>query len=74
MIELLRTNDLVMISLVEAILSEERVGYFVADQHMSAMEGSLGFLQRRIMVASDEVGRARRLLLAAGLGEELKGG
>ena len=72
MIELLRTNDLILISLIEAILSEERVGYFVADQHMSATEGSLGFLQRRIMVLADEAPRARRLLLDAGLGEELR--
>ena len=74
MIELLRTNDLIVISLVEAILTSEQVGYFVADQHMSAMEGSLGFLQRRIMVVADDLAWARRLLLDAGLGEELKRG
>jgi Putative prokaryotic signal transducing protein len=72
MIELLRTNDLILISLIEAILSEDRVGYFVADQHMSAMEGSVGFLQRRIMVTTEQVDRARRLLREAGLGDELK--
>jgi hypothetical protein len=72
MIELLRTNDLILISLVEAILSEDRVGYFVADQHMSAMEGSVGFLQRRIMVTTGQIDRARRLLRDAGLGDELK--
>lgn len=71
MIELLRTNDLVLISLIEAILSEGRVGYFVADQHMSAMEGSSGFLRRRIMVVADQANQARRLLGEAGLGEEL---
>ena len=74
MIELLRTNDIVLISLVEAILSEHRIRYFVADQHMSALEGSTGFLPRRLMVAADEAGRARRLMRDAGLGEELKGG
>lgn len=72
MIELLRTNDLVLISLVEAILSEADVGYFVADQHMSAMEGSTGFMRRRVMVVSDQGAQARRLLLDAGLGEELR--
>lgn len=71
MIELLRTNDLVLISLIEAILSDGRVGYFVADQHMSAMEGSSGFLRRRIMVMADQANQARRLLVDAGLGEEL---
>ncbi len=74
MIELLRTNDLVLISVIESLLAEERIGCFVADQHMSAVEGSLGFLPRRIMVETDLLGRARRLLLDAGFGEELTGG
>ena len=72
MIELLRTYDLVMLSLIEAILSGGGVSYFVADQHMSAMEGSTGFLQRRVLVAADELRQARRLLSDAGLGEELR--
>ncbi len=72
MIELVRTNDLVMISVIEALLSEERVRFFVADQHMSAVEGSLGFLPRRILVDSQDVDRARRLLREAGLAGELR--
>jgi hypothetical protein len=71
-IELLRTNDLVLLSLVEAILSEQRVGYFVADQHMSALEGSTGFMQRRVMVIADQAAQARRLMREAGLGAELR--
>ena len=71
MIELLRTNDLILISFVEALLAQENIGCFVADQHMSAVEGSLGFLPRRIMVDADEVRRARRLLADCGLSEEL---
>ncbi|HUO54436.1 MAG TPA: DUF2007 domain-containing protein [Rhodoblastus sp.] len=72
MIELLRTNDLVLISAIEAVLSEAGVSYFVADQYMSVMEGSLGFLPRRICVADDEAHRARRLLREAGFGGELR--
>jgi Putative prokaryotic signal transducing protein len=73
-IELVRTNDLVVISLIEGLLTLERVPYFVADQHMSAAEGSLGFLPRRIMVDSEQVARARRLLREAGLASELRYG
>lgn len=73
MVELIRTNDLVLISLVEAILGGERIGCFVADQHTSAIEGSLGFLPRRILVAESEALRARRVLSEAGLGGELQG-
>jgi hypothetical protein len=74
LIELVRTNDLVMISLIESLLTESGVGFFIADQHMSAMEGSLGFLPRRIMVDADQAARARRLLEEAGLAAELRHG
>jgi hypothetical protein len=74
MVELLRTNDLVLISRVEFILAEHRVGCFVADQYMSAMEGSLGFLPRRILIREEDAALARRILVDAGLGEELRHG
>jgi hypothetical protein len=73
-IELVRTNDLVMISVIEGLLTQERVAFFIADQHMSATEGSLGFLPRRIMVDAEELARARRLLKDAGLAAELRNG
>lgn len=72
MIELLRTNDPVLLSFAEAILTGGAVDYFVADRHMSALEGSLGFLQRRLLVADDHFAQARRLLRDAGLADELK--
>ena len=71
MVEILRTNDLVLISVIESLLTAERVAYFVADQNMAAVEGSLGFLPRRIMVARD-AGRARRVIAEAGLAGELR--
>jgi hypothetical protein len=74
MIELLHSNDLVLISAVRAILAAENIGIIVADEHMSALEGSLGFLPRRLLVANEHLARARRLLEEAGLGGELKRG
>lgn len=71
MMELLRTNDLVLISVIESILKEEDIAYFVADQHTSSVEGSLGFLPRRIMVDGAELDRVRRILQDADLGGEL---
>jgi hypothetical protein len=73
-IELLRTNDLVLISRVEAILTEIDIAVFVADAHMSAVEGSLPFLPRRVLVAADAAARARRALAEAGLEAELRDG
>jgi Putative prokaryotic signal transducing protein len=72
LVEILRTNDLVLISVIESILTAERVVYFVADQNMAAVEGSLGFLPRRIMVDAREVDRARRVITEAGLAGELR--
>ncbi|MFZ1964182.1 MAG: DUF2007 domain-containing protein [Roseiarcus sp.] len=74
MIELVRTNDLVLISLVETLLTQAGVAFFVADQHMSVAEGSLGFLPRRIMIDAGERERARRLMRDAGLSGELRDG
>ena len=74
LIELLRTNDLVLISRIEAILFETGIAIFVADQHMSAVEGSLGFLPRRVLVEADDAICARAALTEAGLAEELGDG
>jgi len=69
--ELLRTNNAVTVSFAEALLTEQGIIHFVADQHMSIVDGSLGILPRRIMVESAELHEARRLMRDAGLGEEL---
>lgn len=74
MIELLRSNDLVLLSLVEAILRERGLGYFVADGFASAMDGSLGVIPRRVMIAAEDAAQARRLLAEANLAHELSGG
>ena len=72
MIELFRTNDAVLISYVEALLRDSDIAHFIADQHMSILDGSIGVLPRRIMVDAEEEARARRLMQDAGLGDNLK--
>ena len=69
--ELLRTNDLVLISFAEALLTEAGIDYIVLDQNMSVIEGSLGILPRRVLVAEEWVTQARMLLERAGVGSEL---
>ena len=69
--ELLRTNDLVLISFAESILSEAGIDFIVLDQNMSVIEGSLGILPRRLLVPEDWVARARALMEGAGIGSEL---
>jgi hypothetical protein len=69
--ELLRSNDAVLISYVSALLEEEGIAFMVADINMSVLEGSIGALPRRVLVASDESGRARAVLTGAGIGHVL---
>lgn len=71
MIELLRTNDMVLISFVEALLSEAGIAHMVLDQNMSVLEGSIGVIPRRILVDRERVEDARQRLIDAGVAEEL---
>ncbi|MGR3365497.1 MAG: putative signal transducing protein [Maritimibacter harenae] len=65
--ELLRTNDPTVIAFAEALLSGERIQTFAMDVHMSALEGSIGILPRRLMVRSEDLARARRVLTENGI-------
>jgi hypothetical protein len=66
--ELVRTNDTVLISAIEALLKSANITHMVADQNM----GVLGILPQRILVDEDQVAAARRLLQEAGFGNELR--
>lgn len=70
--ELVRTNDIVLVSAVGALLDGADIHHLVLDQNMSIIEGSLGILPRRILVHEDDYLQARRLLTDAGLGHELR--
>ncbi len=65
--ELLRTNDPVLISFVVSLLDESGIGNVVLDTHMSVLDGSIGILPRRIMVETDSLMQARRLLDEEGI-------
>ncbi len=70
--ELVRTNDAVLISAVEALLKAARIAHMIVDQNMSVLEGSIGIFPRRILVGEDQIVAARRLLTDAGLAGELR--
>jgi Putative prokaryotic signal transducing protein len=70
--EIVRTNDAVLVSAISALLDGANIQYLVLDQNMSVLEGSLGVLPRRILVADGHELRARQLLEDAGLGHELR--
>lgn len=60
--EIFRTNDLVKLSYIEHLLQEAGIEYFVADQHMSAIEGNIGAFPRRVMVRDDVLRAAENAL------------
>ena len=66
--EVLRSNNPVLLSFVEALLRDAGLQPVIADGNMSVMEGSIGILPRRIMVIPEDLGPARRVLRDAGLG------
>ena len=62
----MRSNDPVRLSYVEALLRSAGIETLLFDQHTSVIEGSIGAIQRRIMVEDDDLARARELLADAG--------
>lgn len=65
---LLASNDAVEISFVRALLADAGIDALVLDDFTAGMEGSIGAIPRRIMVADPDIGAARDLLRAAGIG------
>jgi Putative prokaryotic signal transducing protein len=72
MAELIRTNDVALISAVEGLLQQADIPCHVADRHNAVLEGTLNFLQMRVLVPDDREAEARDLLTDAELGEWLR--
>jgi Putative prokaryotic signal transducing protein len=64
--ELLRTNDPVRLSFLQVLLKDARIDSLVLDHNTSLVEGSIGAIPRRLMVAQSDYWRAREILAAAG--------
>lgn len=65
--ELLRTTDPTIIPYARVLLESEDIEVFELDVHMSAMEGSIGILPRRLMVRERDHFRASALMREAGI-------
>ena len=65
----LKTTNLVVIDYAANLLGQEGIETVIFDAHASVMDGSMGFLPRRLMVADDDFPRAEALLRAAIPGE-----
>ncbi len=60
--ELLRTTDPTVIAFATVLLEGEGIAAFPLDVHMSVLDGSLGILPRRLMVADQDHFRATAIL------------
>jgi hypothetical protein len=72
MIEIIRTNDAVVLSFAQSLLRDAGIECLVADQNMSVLDGSIGILPRRILVSEDDAEQARRIFSDAGIGNEMR--
>jgi hypothetical protein len=72
MAELVRTNDIGLIAVVESLLAGAEIPYQVADRGMSVLEGSINAIQMRVLVPDPAEEDARRLLVEAELGDWLR--
>ncbi len=64
--ELLRTNNPVRLSWLQALFSDSGIESLVLDHHTSLIEGNIGAIPRRLMVSDRDFIRARALLSQAG--------
>jgi len=60
------SNDPVRLSFLTVLLADAGIETVLLDQYTSVMEGSIGAIQRRLAVATDDYSRARRILQDAG--------
>ena len=63
--ELFRTNDAVLLSWLDALLTDARIEFVVLDAHTSILEGSISAIPRRIVVDDEDHAAALRVLEAA---------
>ena len=70
MVELLSSNDPVLISFAASVLKDAKIEHSVADSHMSVIDGSINAITNRLLVAEDQADTARSLLEEAGVSTE----
>jgi hypothetical protein len=61
----LKSLDPIVLDYAANVLSQEGIESVVFDTHASVMDGSMGFLPRRLMVRDEDFDRAYRLLSQA---------
>ncbi|WP_120632374.1 MULTISPECIES: DUF2007 domain-containing protein [Ruegeria] len=60
--ELLRSTDPTILAFASALLEGEDIDCFQMDVNMSILEGGIGIFPRRLMVRTDDLTRAERVM------------
>ena len=60
--ELIRTNDLILISRIKSILDGAKIKYDLFDTHASIIEGSINAIQKRIVVSNGDLDYSQKLI------------
>jgi len=71
-IAILKTVNPATLNFAQAVLKEADIPFFVMDQNVSIIEGSIGVIPRRVMVVDEDAKDARQAMIDAGLGDELE--
>ncbi|MGF1457318.1 MAG: DUF2007 domain-containing protein [Alphaproteobacteria bacterium] len=67
MVDLLRTNDVVFLSFVQALLRDARIESVIVDDGVSTLYGGIGILPKRLMVLREDNDEALAILREAEL-------
>ena len=62
--ELIRTNNLILITKIQSILNSADIQYELLDTHASIIEGSINAIQKRIVVSNYDFGPSQKLIQA----------
>ena len=60
--EVIRTNDLIKISLIKGIFDEAGIQYELLDTHTSIIEGSINAIEKRIIVSDNDFKQSENLI------------
>ena len=71
MMELIRSNDIILINWLQIFLKNSGIETVVFDAHMSVLEGSAGAIQRRLMVLDEQYKDACLLVEDAGEADQI---
>ena len=60
--ELIRTNDLILISQIQSILNDADIKFELLDSYTSIIEGSINAIQKRIVVSNNDFKASQKLI------------